>query len=467
MIEYKLIFVEKRMGMNTLSRLLGLVLCLCLAAGSASAFTSEREQMLRDSSLALLEYIQSGEEEEALALMDDAMRGAMAGQISAMWAQLAALGGEFVGVGLYQSLEEGGYEIILLELRFARLSLIQRAVFDEQGKIAGLFFTPGSIEPEAAEAEETGFEEIPLTVDAGEGYPLKALLTLPEGEIRAGLVLVQGSGPSDMDESIGANAPLRDLARGLAARGIASLRYDKRSFTWGAQMAQEEGFARITVEEETVNDAAQALLLMRKRPEMEGKPLYLLGHSLGAMLASYIGAQKEAPDGYILLAGSPRKLWEISAEQNLAIALEFDAAGDMDKASMTRGIVAAEREKAARMDELADDDTIFGLPVPYLRHLDAIDAAALHLEDKKPVLVLQGERDRQVTMADYALWKEKLADHPAAEFISYPALNHLFGDYQGDPVPFSQLLAEYAARTPVDERVIGDIAEFMLRSPQR
>ena len=449
--------------MTSLRRLLTLLLCLSMAMTNALAFTAEREQILYEKSLDLLEYIRAGEEEEALGMMDDTMRGALTEQIAGMWAQLAALGGEFEGAGHYSALEEGGYEIILLELRFDQMSLIQRTVFDEEGQVAGLFFAPGSIEPEAGEDTVPGLKELPLTVDAGEGYPLDGLLTLPEGEALAGVVLVHGSGPSDMDESIGANAPLRDLARGLAARGIASLRYDKRTFSWGAQMAQEEDFYRLTADEETVNDAAQALLLMRERPELEGKPVYLLGHSLGAMLASYIGTQAEAPDGYILLAGSPRKLWEIIAEQNLAAADELEAAGDKANAAMVRDIVAAEREKAAATDELADDDTVFGLPLPYLRHLDAIDAAALHLDDQKPVLVLQGERDRQVTMDDFELWQEKLADHSAAAFISYPELNHLFGDYQSDPLPFSQLMAEYAVRTPVDKRVIRDIAEFMLR----
>ena len=219
----------------------------------------------------------------------------------------------------------------------------------------------------------------------------------------------------------------------------------------------------MTVDEETVNDAAAALRLLRERPELAGKPVWLLGHSLGAMLASYIGSKAGAPDGYILLAGSPRKLWEISREQNLAIAGAYEAAGDAAGAKAVRDIVAAQQEKANAMDSLADDDTVFGLPVPYQRHLQGIDAAALHLLDQKPVLVLQGERDKQVSMDDFKLWQEKLKDHPAAEFISYPALNHLFGDYQGEPVTLMNIAAEYAARTPVAEQVILDISAFILK----
>ena len=206
--------------MNTLRRLMCLLLCLCLAGGNALAeakLDPEREAVLLDSAGALLRFIREGDEEAALLMMDDTMRNALAGQIGIMWPQLAALGGEFLGTGAAQSLSQDGFDIVLLELRFKNLTLIQRAVFDAQGKVAGLFFAPGSLTPQAPEqnGEEEHVNEIAPIVDAGEGYPLDALLTLPDGEVKAGIVLVQGSGPSDKDESVGANAPFRDLARGL------------------------------------------------------------------------------------------------------------------------------------------------------------------------------------------------------------------------------------------------------------
>ena len=453
--------------MSKFVRLMCLLLCFCMAGVSGlSEETADtlREPVLLEQVGALLRYISEGDEEAALGMMDDTMRKALAGQIGTMWPQLTALGGEFEGTGEAQSLSQEGFDIVLLELRFKNLTLIQRVAFDGQGRVAGLFFAPGSLTPQAQEeSSAVDMNEIALTVDAGEGYPLDALLTLPRGEVKAGIVLVQGSGPSDKDESIGANAPFRDLARGLAGQGIALLRYDKRSYAHGKKMTEDAGYPRLTVDEETVDDAAAALRLLRERPELAGKPVWLLGHSLGAMLASYIGSKAGAPDGYILLAGSPRKLWEVSREQNLAIAQEYEAAGDAAGAQAVRDIVAAEQEKANAMDGLADDDTVFGLPVPYQRHLQGIDAAVLHLIDQKPVLVLQGEKDKQVSMDDFMLWQEKLKDHPAAVYISYPALNHLFGEYRGEPVTLMNIAVEYAARTPVDGQVILDIAGFVLR----
>ncbi len=70
--------------------------------------------------------------------------------------------------------------------------------------------------------------------------PLPATLTLPSGEGHfPAVLLVAGSGPNDRDETIGPNKPFRDLAQGLAAADIASLRYDKRTHTlWRADRRQ-------------------------------------------------------------------------------------------------------------------------------------------------------------------------------------------------------------------------------------
>ena len=137
--------------MNTLTRLMCLLLCLCLAGGNALAearLDPEREAVLLDSAGTLLRFIREGNEEAALGMMDDTMRNALAGQIGTMWTQLAALGGEFKGTGEAQVLSQDGFDVVLLELRFKNLTLIQRAVFDRQGKVAGLFFAPGSLTPQ-------------------------------------------------------------------------------------------------------------------------------------------------------------------------------------------------------------------------------------------------------------------------------------------------------------------------------
>ena len=152
-----------------------------------------------------------------------------------------------------------------------------------------------------------------IIVGEGTAYPLEGLLTLPEtkGEKLPAVVFVHGSGAGNMDEQVNALTPFRDLAEGLAARGIASIRYDKRTYTYGRQLRGQN----ITVEEETIEDAIRAADLLRTDSRIDSDAVFIVGHSMGAMLAPRIDAEGGAFRGLILLAGTPYRLEEIVVRQ--------------------------------------------------------------------------------------------------------------------------------------------------------
>ncbi len=99
-----------------------------------------------------------------------------------------------------------------------------------------------------------------------DSWTLPGTLSIPykEGPFPA-LVLVHGSGPNDRDETLGANKPFRDLAQGLASRGIAVLRFDKRTRVHGARIASSSG---LTVAEEAVDDAVLAVGFLQGYPTL-------------------------------------------------------------------------------------------------------------------------------------------------------------------------------------------------------
>lgn len=448
---------------------LAILVCLLLLTSVTQAVGLNADETNRlITAQEITSFLIDGDEDSALALMDDQMKGALKGQFTLIWPQITSLAGDFEGFGEYRISSVENYLVVELALRFSRLNMIQTTSFNEAGQISGLFIKPGQITAESLPLPD-GVTEKEVTVDAAEGYPLQGLLTLPADPF-AGIVLVHGSGPLDMDSTVGANKPFRDLAYGLATHGIAVLRYEKRTHVYAHQMMEDPNFQSLTVDEEMVHDARAALLLLKETPELEGKPIFLLGHSMGGMMASYIGSEGVTPAGYVILAGSPRKLWEISAAQNLAFADQMEKDGDLKEAERIRNFVETETARAKKLLNLSDEEAlapgsaVFGLGdnAWYLRHQISIDAAALHMQDQLPVFIVQGEKDRQVTLTDFNAWKEQLKDHPAATFELYPELNHLFGEYEGDDVPLHELVTvEYGASTPVGSNLISDIASWL------
>ena len=150
-------------------------------------------------------------------------------------------------------------------------------------------------------------------------YPLKGLLTLPDDTAKPvpAVVFVHGSGASNMDEKVGKLTPFKDLAQGLARHGIASVRYDKRSFAHGFKMLRDKDL-EVTVKTETIYDAILATELLKKDPRIDPERVFIIGHSMGGMLSPRIDAEGGNYAGLIIMAGSPRKLEEIILDQNEA-----------------------------------------------------------------------------------------------------------------------------------------------------
>ncbi len=132
------------------------------------------------------------------------------------------------------------------------------------------------------------------------------------------MVLVHGSGPNDRDETVGLTKCFRDLAWGLTSRGIAVLRYDKRTFKYGNKFTPEllESF---TINEEVIEDALSAIKVMQDYPGISD--VYLLGHSLGATMAPRIGEFMPSLAGLILMAAITRPLEDVILDQSLIFTI--------------------------------------------------------------------------------------------------------------------------------------------------
>jgi dienelactone hydrolase len=276
------------------------------------------------------------------------------------------------------------------------------------------------------------------------------------------VVLVHGSGPGDRDQSLGPNKPFRDLARGLASRGVAVLRYEKRTRQHGAKIASAGAASQFTVKEETVDDAVAAVRLLRATPGIDPKRIFVLGHSLGGMLAPRIAtAAASQVAGLIIMAGAVRSL-----EQSILDQTRYLAKADGTISPDEQKQITALEQLVASVKTLKPTDPPLaaagaGAPASYWIDLRGYDPPAAAAAVKLPMLILQGGRDYQVTPDDFAKWKAALGTRSDVALKLYPALNHLFIAGSGASLP-----AEYMVAGHVDESVVRDIAEWVTRAPQ-
>lgn len=296
-------------------------------------------------------------------------------------------------------------------------------------------------------------------------YPLNGVLSLPQNasEKVPAVVLVHGSGVADKDETIGANKPFRDIAEYLPTKGIAVLRYDKRTFVYGKQMLKED-FGKLSVEQETIEDAIFAADMLKNDDRIGTDRVYILGHSLGGMLAPRIDAEGGNFAGIIIFAGSPRSLSDIMLGQS------EDLLGQLGKLLQIIAVkqFAALKKKfdavPAMTVEQAQKTKIFGKTYAwYFKEMNEHPVSDYLSVIKKPVLILQGEKDFQVTVEkDFNRYRQICADKPNIEFQLYSGLNHLFMKSVYGTV--KEYKKEYKTPGMVDPGVLKDIAEWILKN---
>ena len=397
----------------------------------------------------------------------DAFDENMAAQVSAEaleqgFQSVLPLMGQYQGRGAISQETQGDYNVLRVEERFANSNLEIQLALDDEGRIAGLQMRPVAAEA-ADETQDGPWTEVELTVAADPAYPLGATLCLPEGADAAlppVVLLVQGSGSSDRDETIFQNRPFRDLAHGLAELGVASLRYDKRTFVY-PEVEGESG-TDIDLRGEMLEDVNACLDLLRADARVDNGRIFVLGHSLGGMMVPAIAAENPDLAGAISMAGSLRPLWEIVYDQNqeiiqAACACELSDAGCAALDAQVEQLEADMAVLRGDFSDLSDDALVLGISARYWKSLR--DYGGMNFLEKidLPLLILQGGADFQVSPEkDFPLWQEALVGRENAQFHLYPELNHLMM-----PTTGQRNTTDYVQPSHVAQEVIADIAAFV------
>ena len=445
-----------------MKKMIAAILAMVLALAACGIASAERETRKMETAADADEFIAAflGEHPEDLegvwafsAQMEAALR--QMGGIAGMAKQLAALGTPENILPAYEG-EAGGLKVFYIPCAFSKMQ-VDLVLAVQDGVIAGLQTGPYSGGKEE-KTESDLYDSLELALPVPSLGELPGILTVPKGEGPfPAVVLLQGSGASDKDESIGNLKPFRDLAEGLAAEGIAVYRFDKRSYVYGAELMTNR---QITLVDEYLEDAVNAVQLLARQDRIDPDRIFLLGHSLGGNAVPAAARELEnAPVkacGFIMMAASPRPLDVLMREQYdflYSLMPEITAEQQAEKDAMF-----AELDKLQDLDALTGNDTVAGVYSAYWKWLADYDILQAAKNITRPVLLLQGEEDYQVTMEDFGLWKDALGGNENWRMISYPGLTHVFT--AGQKTEGAEV---YTRSGRMDPRVIQDIADFIVQ----
>jgi predicted esterase len=370
-------------------------------------------------------------------------------------------------VKIYGELKEAGQPVLEMynenimtrtRMMLTKTSMVLSLSYTPDGKVKGLFLSQyGGLYTIPGYVESLSFLENRYEFGK-EGWKINGTLSYPRDQKKHPLVIIiHESGPMDRDGSTGSSMIYRDLAWGLSTQGICVFRYDKRSNVHGGKLFMEAYKGNdYTPYDEIVEDVFSAIELMKKNPHVDSNQIILVGHGQGGMMAPLI-VKTAHVKGMVLLAANARPLQDMMIEQMNYLYPEGTMTLNQynEKRDIIHRATYAKRKKLPV--NTPTDSLPFGVRAGYWNYLNKYNQLKDFGKLTLPTLVLQGERDYQVTMTDYHLW-EKVAKKRKGptQFISYRALNHLFIPGEG-----RSSREEYQVPGNLDGKVVNDILEWI------
>jgi fermentation-respiration switch protein FrsA (DUF1100 family) len=359
--------------------------------------------------------------------------------------------GTITGIVQTQVSNESGYSVVYVTCNFSEVDTLDvKILFNYERKVVSLLVVPMQEEFQytpPSYVDLSLFTEEEVVIGSGK-WMLPGALTIPNGNGPfPAVVLVHGSGPNDRDETYGPNKPFKDIAWALASQGIVVLRYEKRTKQYPNESAAIENF---TVKDETIDDALAGVDLLNNSLDVNHSDIFVLGHSLGGMLAPQIALQDDRIAGLIILAGPTRPLEDLMLEQTQYLA-NLSGINQSSQIASIKDMV----EKIKNLD-INESELVLGAPKSYWIYLSTYDPVVTAQSLRIPMLILQGKRDYQVTMIDFARWNNTFSKRASVTLLTYQLLNHFF--IAGTGVPNN---SEYLIEGHVAEEVILDIGVWI------
>lgn len=430
---------------------------VCLAAFGVSilslnsaSYAFETSAKIEANAQKFVELIAQKKIESAAQLMDKHMKESLPSHVlQSLWESLEQDNGAFVSFAAARPLSKlSSYPGVVIPAKFKNDDVDFVVSVNADGEISNLVVRPHPDFIDPVYGKKDSFSEIPLDVVSGK-FNLGATLCVPQGKGPfPALVLVHAAGPHDRDQTIGSIKVFRDIAWGLASKGIAVLRYEKRS-----RQYPKERLA--TVNDETVDDAVAAVNTLLHREEVDHNKVYVLGHSLGAVMIPRIAQRAPRAAGFIISSAPSQSMEDTILTQ---IELIEKASGIYD---VSKTLESA-RMEVKQVKQLSEDPALLigapllGLERTWWSDIKKYDPLGSAQKISQPVLVMHGENDYQVSLKDIDAWKAAVADRPNFKHKTYPKLGHVFTVAGENPGP-----GDYLVPQNVSDEVIADLAVWI------
>lgn len=357
---------------------------------------------------------------------------------------------------------QNGYYLTDSTLQFERGTVDQTIAFNGEMVADGVNYLnmKKDIVPEEGEKE--------ITLDAGTGYPVKGMIKMPKGEVKAGIVIVDGSGPNDMNMTLGQNKMMKHLSDQLAEKGFAVLRFNKRTYQYGKELAKIGMQNKTLIKDEFIDDAAEGLKTLAKEQGIPADKLFILGHSQsGSYLPVINETAGNLAKGYIILSGTPTNIAELSKKQLEAVIAEGSENADEKQVEMMKQNIKTNDEILKKIETMSEEELNkpenfpYGIPGVYVKDLLRYDPIKLYNDSKLPVFIRNAEFDKQVPVSEMELWKKGLDKNENDSIEEVKGANHMMQPSDGKTKLANLITDEYQKDAPIVSSVIDDIAAWI------
>lgn len=422
----------------------------------------EKKKTLEEKTKALTELLAKRDFDKFKENISDEFKKATEGQDLDVFKMLEKELGAYKEITKTEIETQNGYYLTDSTLQFERGTVDQTIAFNGEMVADGVNYLnmKKDIVPEEGEKE--------ITLDAGTGYPVKGMIKMPKGEVKAGIVIVDGSGPNDMNMTLGQNKMMKHLSDQLAEKGFAVLRFNKRTYQYGKELAKIGMQNKTLIKDEFIDDAAEGLKTLAKEQGIPADKLFILGHSQsGSYLPVINETAGNLAKGYIILSGTPTNIAELSKKQLEAVIAEGSENADEKQVEMMKQNIKTNDEILKKIETMSEEELNkpenfpYGIPGVYVKDLLRYDPIKLYNDSKLPVFIRNAEFDKQVPVSEMELWKKGLDKNENDSIEEVKGANHMMQPSDGKTKLANLITDEYQKDAPIVSSVIDDIAAWI------